>query len=39
MELILLGYVVLYSASAIVCLATIPRARSIQHSGTQGQER
>lgn len=30
-----LGYVFLFSVSAIVCLATIPRARSIQHPGTR----
>lgn len=35
MDLILLGYVVLYSISAAVCLASIPRARSIQHPGTR----
>ena len=35
MDLILLGYVVLFSASAIACLASIPRARTIQHPGTR----
>lgn len=35
MELVLLGYVGLYLVSAVVCLASIPRARSIKHHGTR----
>lgn len=35
MGLVLLGYVAVYSVSAVVCLASIPRARSIQHPGTR----
>ena len=35
MGLLLLGYVVVYAVSAVVCLASIPRARSIQRSGTR----
>ena len=35
MNLILLGYISLFSVSAIVCLASIPRARTIQHPGTR----
>jgi two-component sensor histidine kinase len=35
MEPLLLGYVILYSVSAVACLASIPRARSIQHPGTR----
>lgn len=31
----LVGYIVLYSLSAIVCLASIPRARTIQHPDTR----
>lgn len=35
MELALIGYVVLYSVSAIVCVASLPRVQSIQHPGTR----
>ncbi|MFB6104206.1 MAG: ATP-binding protein [Halobacteriaceae archaeon] len=35
MAVILVAYVALFSISAIACLASIPRARSIQHPGTR----
>ncbi|PCR90587.1 sensor histidine kinase [Natrinema ejinorense] len=35
MELSLLVYVVLFGLSGVACLASIPRARTIQHSGTR----
>jgi signal transduction histidine kinase len=35
MEPLLVGYVGLYAGSAVACLASIPRARSIQHPGTR----
>lgn len=31
----LLGYVALFALSGVVCLASVPRARSIQHPGTR----
>jgi signal transduction histidine kinase len=35
MDLVLLGYVFLFSVSAIACAASIPKARTIQHPGTR----
>jgi len=35
MNLAVLGYTLLFSVSALVCLASIPRARTIQHPGTR----
>lgn len=35
MNPILLGYVLLFAGSAVVCLLAIPRARQIQHPGTR----
>jgi len=35
MELSLLAYVVLFGLSGVACLASIPRARTIQHPGTR----
>ncbi|WP_254274395.1 sensor histidine kinase [Haloarcula marina] len=35
MKWLFIGYVMLFSVTAVVCLATIPRARSIQHPGTR----
>jgi signal transduction histidine kinase len=32
---ILLGHLVVFAASALVCLASVPRAREIQHAGTR----
>ncbi|MFB6132713.1 MAG: histidine kinase N-terminal 7TM domain-containing protein, partial [Halanaeroarchaeum sp.] len=35
MNVVFLGYVILYAVSAVVCLASVLRARSIQHTGTR----
>jgi len=35
MDLVLLGYITLFLGSAIACVASIPRARAIQHPGTR----
>ena len=35
MDLHILGYTLLFSASALLCLGSIPRARTIQHPGTR----
>jgi len=35
MDLLLLGYVVIFALSAVACVAAIPRARDIQHRGTR----
>ena len=34
MNPVLLGYVAVFALSGVVCLASVPRARSIQHPGT-----
>jgi len=35
MNAILLGHLLLFAASALVCVASIPRARAIRHAGTR----